>query len=114
MQYQDRMLFGKDSCQPDEYPYFWRIFETADEYFDYYRDYHAFWKLYGLDLPDPVLRKLYYENALRIVPGLPAKAFPPAPRASPAVRAATERHGPCDSDEPRRPGNAATRVRLDR
>ena len=24
----------------------------ADEYFDYYRDYHAFWKLYGIDLPD--------------------------------------------------------------
>ena len=38
--------------QPDEYPYYWRVFETADEYFDYYRDYHAFWKLYGMGLPD--------------------------------------------------------------
>ena len=74
--YQDRVLFGKDSWAPPEYPYFWRTFETADEYFDYYRDYHAFWKLYGLDLPDAVLRKLYYGNALRVVPGLDAAAFP--------------------------------------
>ncbi len=74
--YQDRVLFGKDSFQPDEYPYYWRVFETADEYFDYYRDYHAFWKLYGMDLPDPVLRKLYYQNALKLVPGLPRTGFP--------------------------------------
>ena len=70
LKYQDRILFGKDSFQPDEYPYYWRTFETADEYFDYYRDYHAFWKLYGLDLPDEVLKKLYYQNALKITPGL--------------------------------------------
>ena len=77
LKYQDRILFGKDSYVPSEYPYFWRTFETADEYFDYYRDYHAFWKLYGLDLPDQVLRRLYYGNALRIVPGLHAADFPP-------------------------------------
>jgi hypothetical protein len=76
VKYQDRILFGKDSFQPDEYPYFWRVFETADEYFDYYRDYHAFWKLYGMNLPDPVLKKLYYQNAMRIVPGLPTAGFP--------------------------------------
>ena len=76
VKYQDRILFGKDSFQPDEYPYFWRVFETADEYFDYYRDYHAFWKLYGMNLPDSVLKKLYYQNALRIVPGLPTAGFP--------------------------------------
>src|SRR5207244_6271718 len=52
VKYQDRILFGKDSYQPDEYPYYWRVFETSDEYFDYYRDYHAFWKLYGIGLPD--------------------------------------------------------------
>jgi predicted TIM-barrel fold metal-dependent hydrolase len=69
--YQDRILFGKDSYQPDEFPYYWRTFETGDEYFDYYRDYHAFWKLYGLELPDPVLRKLYAGNARRLVKGLP-------------------------------------------
>jgi len=71
VKYQDRILFGKDSFQPDEYPYFWRVFETRDEYFDYYRDYHAFWKLYGIDLPDDVLRKVYYQNALRVAPSLP-------------------------------------------
>lgn len=75
-EYQDRILFGKDSFQPSEYPYYWRVFETADEYFDYYRDYHAFWKLYGADLPDEVLRKLYHENALRILPGLPQEGWP--------------------------------------
>jgi uncharacterized protein len=75
VKYQDRILFGKDSFQPDEFPYYWRVFETSDEYFDYYRDYHAFWKLYGMGLPDDVLRKLYYQNALKIVPGLPATGF---------------------------------------
>ena len=76
VKYQDRVLFGKDSYQPDEFPYFWRTFETADEYFDYYRDYHAFWKLYGLALPDQVLRKLYYQNAMKLVPGIPKAGFP--------------------------------------
>jgi predicted TIM-barrel fold metal-dependent hydrolase len=69
--YQDRVLFGKDAYEPSEFPYYWRVFETNDEYFDYYRDYHAYWKLYGMGLPDTVLRKLYYENALRVTPGLP-------------------------------------------
>jgi predicted TIM-barrel fold metal-dependent hydrolase len=76
VKYQDRVMFGKDSFAPDEYPYFWRTFETADEYFDYYRDYHAFWKLYGIALPDDVLRKLYFENALKIIPGLSKAGFP--------------------------------------
>jgi predicted TIM-barrel fold metal-dependent hydrolase len=74
--YQDRILFGKDSFQPDEYPYYWRVFETRDEYFDYYRDYHAFWKLYGMELSDAVLKKVYYKNALKAVPGLPKAGFP--------------------------------------
>ena len=69
--YQDRILFGKDSYQPSEYPYYWRVFETTDEYFDYYRDYHAYWKLYGAGLPDEVLEKLYYRNAVELFPGLP-------------------------------------------
>jgi predicted TIM-barrel fold metal-dependent hydrolase len=76
VKYQDRLLFGKDAFQPDEYPYYWRVFETNDEYFDYYRDYHAFWKLYAMGLPDSVLKKLYYENALKIVPGIPRDGFP--------------------------------------
>jgi predicted TIM-barrel fold metal-dependent hydrolase len=76
VKYQDRILFGKDSFQPEEYPYYWRVFETRDDYFDYYRDYHAFWKLYGIDLPDAVLKKVYYQNALRITPGLPRTGWP--------------------------------------
>jgi predicted TIM-barrel fold metal-dependent hydrolase len=76
VKYQDRVLFGKDSYQPTEYPYYWRVFETRDEYFDYYRDYHAFWKLYGMDLPDDVLQKVYYRNALRVTPGLPQNGWP--------------------------------------
>jgi len=76
IRYQDRILFGKDAFQPEEYPYYWRVFETADEYFDYYRPYHAFWKLYGIELPDSVLKKVYYQNALRITPGLPQAGWP--------------------------------------
>jgi predicted TIM-barrel fold metal-dependent hydrolase len=76
VKYQDRILFGKDAYEPSEYPYYWRVFETADEYFDYYRDYHAFWKLYGMQLPDEVLKKVYYRNALRVAPGLPQEGWP--------------------------------------
>jgi predicted TIM-barrel fold metal-dependent hydrolase len=76
VKYQDRLLFGKDSFQPEEYPYYWRVFETRDEYFDYYRNYHAFWKLYGIDLPDAVLKKLYYQNALKLTPSLPQTGWP--------------------------------------
>jgi predicted TIM-barrel fold metal-dependent hydrolase len=76
VKYQDRILFGKDAFEPTEYPYYWRVFETRDEYFDYYRGYHAFWKLYGMELPDDVLKKLYYGNALRVVKGLPQDGWP--------------------------------------
>ena len=76
VKYQDRILFGKDAFQPEEYPTYWRVFETKDEYFDYYRDYHAFWKMYGLDLPDAVLKKLYFDNALKLTPGLPQSGWP--------------------------------------
>jgi predicted TIM-barrel fold metal-dependent hydrolase len=76
IKYQDRVLFGKDIWQPSEYHVYFRVLETSDEYFDYYRKRHAFWKMYGLNLPDEVLKKLYYKNALRIVPGIDKKAFP--------------------------------------
>ena len=92
VKYQDRILFGKDSFQPSEYPYYWRVFETKDEYFDYYRDYHAFWKLYGMDLPDEVLKKLYYGNAMRVVKGMPAGGWPAL-------------------DQSARPGRPASRLR---
>jgi uncharacterized protein len=71
LKYQDRVMFGKDAYDATEYPYYWRVFETTDEYFDYYRNYHAFWKLYGMGLPDAMLKKLYYQNALKVAPGLP-------------------------------------------
>ena len=76
IEHQDRVLFGKDSWNPQEYHVYFRVLETADDYFDYYRRRHAFWKIYGLDLPDEVLRKIYYENALRVLPGLDASLFP--------------------------------------
>lgn len=75
--YQDRVLFGKDTWVPSEYPVYFRTLETDDEYFPYYRRRHAFWRLYGLELPDVVLRKLYYGNALRLFPQLDASRFPP-------------------------------------
>jgi len=76
IQYQDRVLFGKDSWAPEEYPVYFRTLETADDSFDYYRRRHAFWKIYGLDLPDGVLEKIYYRNALRLIPGIDRSAFP--------------------------------------
>jgi predicted TIM-barrel fold metal-dependent hydrolase len=78
-QYQDRVIFGKDAYAPSEYPYYWRVFETQDEYFDYYRDYHAFWKLYGMNLSDVVLKKLYYQNAMTVTPGLAGARGVPNP-----------------------------------
>lgn len=77
VKYQDRVMFGKDSWAPEEYPVYFRVLETGDEYFDYYRKRHAFWKMYGLELPDEVLKKLYYKNALRMIPGIDATGFPP-------------------------------------
>jgi predicted TIM-barrel fold metal-dependent hydrolase len=77
IRYQDRVLFGKDSYEPSEYPYYWRVFETRDEYFEYYRRRHAHWRLYGLDLPDEVLKKVYYKNALRLIPKIDSDGFPP-------------------------------------
>lgn len=76
IRYQDRVLFGKDSWAPAEYPVYFRVLETADDYFDYYRRRHAFWKIYGLDLPDEVLRKIYYRNALAVLPGIDRSLFP--------------------------------------
>ena len=74
--YQDRILFGKDAYNPGEYHTYFRVLETEDEYFPYYKKYHAFWRMYGLGLPDEILKKLYYKNALKIIPGLDASLFP--------------------------------------
>jgi predicted TIM-barrel fold metal-dependent hydrolase len=86
VRWQDRVLFGKDSWAPAEYHVYFRVLETADEYFDYYRRRHAFWKVYGLDLPDEVLRKVYYENALALFPGIDRSFHrPPATEASAGI-----------------------------
>ena len=76
IKYQDRILFGKDSWKPEEFPTYFRVLETNDEYFPYYKKYHAFWAMYGLNLPDEILKKVYYKNALSLVPGLDKSLFP--------------------------------------
>lgn len=74
--YQDRVLFGKDSWVPEEYSTYFRVLETEDEYFPYHKRYHAFWRMYGLGLPDEVLKKIYYKNAMKLIPGIDPKMFP--------------------------------------
>ena len=76
IKYQDRIHFGKDSWKPEEFPTYFRVLESDDEYFPYHKKYHAFWPMYGLDLPDEVLKKVYYKNTLRVVPGLDRSKFP--------------------------------------
>ena len=76
IEYQDRVVMGKDSYDQEEFHTYFRVFETEDDYFDYYRRYHAFWQMYGLDLPDEVLRKIYYQNALDLVPTIDRSRFP--------------------------------------
>jgi len=76
IKYQDRVMFGKDSWVPEEYTTYFRVLETADEYFPYHKRYHAFWRMYGLELPDEVLKKIYYKNALKVIPNLDASQFP--------------------------------------
>jgi predicted TIM-barrel fold metal-dependent hydrolase len=74
LKYADRILFGTDGPRDVKRlaPH-WRLLETADEYFPYAEDQYppqGFWNIYGLDLPDAVLRKIYNENAARLIPGV--------------------------------------------
>ena len=73
--YQDRIMFGKDSYNKEEFYTYFRVLESDDEYFDYFRKRHAFWKMYGLNLPDDVLKKVYFQNALRVFPTIPKELF---------------------------------------
>ena len=75
IEYQDRILFGKDSYSVSEYYTYFRVLETNDEYFDYYRKRHAHWKIYGLALPDSILQKIYYKNALSLFPNIDKTLF---------------------------------------
>jgi predicted TIM-barrel fold metal-dependent hydrolase len=79
LKYPDRILFGTDevpgvrSSGIPAYSAYFRFLETDDEYFRYMPTDPpptGRWQIYGIHLPDDVLRKVYYENALRIIPGL--------------------------------------------
>jgi predicted TIM-barrel fold metal-dependent hydrolase len=77
VRYRDRVLFGTDMpVKADVYRAYFRFFETADEFFEYPDYFGNFgntrWRIYGLALPDDVLKKVYGENARRIIPGLGA------------------------------------------
>jgi predicted TIM-barrel fold metal-dependent hydrolase len=72
IKYQDRILYGTDlipnhgNITPN-----YRFFETFDEYFHYndWDEHHqGRWMIYGVGLPDQVLRKLYFENACKVIP----------------------------------------------
>ena len=76
IKYQDRILFGKDTWSVPEYGFYFRMLETDDEYFPPLRKYHAFWSMYGLNLPDDVLRKIYYKNGLKLFPKIDKSLFP--------------------------------------
>lgn len=79
--YQDRILFatdatprGTDTPQQlfgDElYEIYFRFLETEDEYFDYApapKPPQGRWRIYGLGLPESILRKVYYDNAARLL-----------------------------------------------
>jgi predicted TIM-barrel fold metal-dependent hydrolase len=72
--YADRILFGTDGPRTRGrlLPH-WRYLETYDEYFPYAGDVYppqGLWNIYGIGLPDDVLKKVYYENAARIIPGV--------------------------------------------
>ena len=76
IRWQDRIIFGLDMpVSVEAYRCYFRFLETRDEHFEY-PDYigrfgvYTRWKLYGLDLPDEVLRKVYHENARRVIPGI--------------------------------------------
>lgn len=74
LKYADRIMFGTDGVPPvsELIPHF-RFLETFDEYFPYEDNPfppQGFWNIYGIGLPDDVLRKVYYENAARVIPGV--------------------------------------------
>lgn len=80
LKYQDRILFGSDGNPGRGIEEFWvphwRFLETFDEHFDHPAQIrsatgaplHGRWRIYGIGLPDEVLRKVYYANALRYLP----------------------------------------------
>ena len=69
LKYQDRIMFGTDAEVKDAmYRNYFRWLETADEAFDYWdAPGQGRWEIYGLNLPDPVLEKVYHKNAERVL-----------------------------------------------
>ncbi len=71
IKYQDRILYGTDgSPDYEKSKIYWRFLETKDEYFDYkpaYKPRKGIWRIYGIDLPDEVLKKIYYQNAEKLL-----------------------------------------------
>ena len=67
-EFQDRILFGTDADPiPEMYRNYFRWLETEDEYFPYWGSpEQGRWAIYGLGLPDPILKKVYHENAEKI------------------------------------------------
>ncbi len=72
VKYQDRVLFGTDGPWPEtRVRLYWRFLETYDENFPYSeKDFppQGLWNIYGVGLPDEVLKKIYFENALKLLP----------------------------------------------
>jgi predicted TIM-barrel fold metal-dependent hydrolase len=68
--YADRILFGIDAgAHLETYRIYYRFLETDDEYFNYGTSRipgQGRWSIYGLNLPDDVLKKVYHGNAERI------------------------------------------------
>jgi predicted TIM-barrel fold metal-dependent hydrolase len=74
LKYSDRILFATDGPRVAErLNYHWRFLETEDEYFPYAENAfppQGFWRIYGVNLPEEVLRRIYYENAAKLIPGV--------------------------------------------
>ena len=72
LRYPERILFGTDvTPSAAQYQTYFRVLETADEYFPYDPDSpipsQGRWRIYGLYLPDDVLRAVYRGNAARLL-----------------------------------------------
>ncbi|HEV8544685.1 MAG TPA: amidohydrolase family protein [Candidatus Limnocylindrales bacterium] len=71
LRYADRILFGVDMApDPEQYETHYRFLETFDESFDYGTDPvpgQGRWQIHGIGLPDDVLRKVYRDNARRVL-----------------------------------------------
>jgi len=76
IKYQDRILFGTDygfETGDDTQGFYadhYRFLETYDEYFRPIRTWgwgQGRWNIYGIGLPDDVLKKLYSQNALKLI-----------------------------------------------